>query len=130
MIIRDGLKESNVVTKTFTVDDSGLPSDDDNGFSSDFADAVQLENDFRPSLSKFGPQPALSSGRAKVPVFTVVVLNSCAFSALMLFVGRQEGHPVCKKLSGGGWHGYLSGPWCRLAYGPADATATHCLLLQ
>ena len=28
------------------------------------------------------------------------------------------------------WHGYLSGTRCRLAYGPADATATHCLLLQ
>ena len=24
----------------------------------------------------------------------------------------------------GCWHGYLSGPRCRLAYGPADATAT------
>jgi len=24
-----------------------------------------------------------------------------AFSALMLLVGRQEGHPPCKKLSGG-----------------------------
>jgi len=23
------------------------------------------------------------------------------FSALMLLVGRQEGHPACKKLSGG-----------------------------
>ena len=30
----------------------------------------------------------------------------------------------------GCWHGYLSGVRCRLAYGPADATATHCLLLQ
>jgi len=28
------------------------------------------------------------------------------------------------------WLGYLSGARCRLAYGPADATATHCLLLQ
>ena len=28
------------------------------------------------------------------------------------------------------WHSYLSGARCRLAYGPADATATHCLLLQ
>jgi len=27
-------------------------------------------------------------------------------------------------------HGYQSGVRCRLAYGPADATATHCLLLQ
>jgi len=26
------------------------------------------------------------------------------------------------------WCGYLSGARCRLAYGPADATATHCLL--
>jgi len=24
-----------------------------------------------------------------------------AFNALMLLVGRQEGHPACKKLSGG-----------------------------
>ena len=30
------------------------------------------------------------------------VLAACgAFSALMLLVGRQEGHPACKKLSGG-----------------------------
>ena len=26
---------------------------------------------------------------------------TCAFSALMLLVGRQEGHPACKKQSGG-----------------------------
>ena len=50
-----------------------------------------------------------------------------AFSAFTLLVGQQEGHPACKKLSGAFWHGYLSGVWCRLAYGPADATATHCL---
>jgi len=30
----------------------------------------------------------------------------------------------------GCWHGYLSGAMCRFAYGPADTTATHCLLLQ
>ena len=53
-----------------------------------------------------------------------------AFSALTLLVGRQEGHPACKKLSGGCWRGYLSVARCRLAYGPADATATHCILLQ
>jgi len=56
-----------------------------------------------------------------------------AFSALTLLVGQQEGHPACKKLSGGvlAWLiGYLSGARCKLAYGPADATATHCLLLQ
>jgi len=27
----------------------------------------------------------------------------CAFSALTLLVGRQEGHPACKKLSVGCW---------------------------
>ena len=27
--------------------------------------------------------------------------NVCAFSALTLLVGWQEGHPACKKLSGG-----------------------------
>ena len=29
----------------------------------------------------------------------VIYIN--AFSALMLLVGRQEGHPACKNLSGG-----------------------------
>jgi len=61
-----------------------------------------------------------------------------AFSALTLLVGQQEGHPACKKQSGGvlAWLSVwskvqtLSGAMCRFAYGPADATATHCLLLQ
>jgi len=51
-----------------------------------------------------------------------------AFSALTLLVGRQEGHPACKKTE---WWG--TGVVICLeqgAYGPADATATHCLLLQ
>ena len=43
--------------------------------------------------------------------------------------GRKGIRPV-RKLSGGCWRGYLSGARCRLAYGPADATATHCLLFQ
>jgi len=46
-----------------------------------------------------------------------------------LLAGRQEGHPACKNWVVGCWLGYLSGARCRLAYGPADATATHCLLL-
>jgi len=53
------------------------------------------------------------------------ILLMLAFSALTLLVGQQEGHPACKKPSG-----YLSGAMCRFAYGPADATATHYLLLQ
>jgi len=56
--------------------------------------------------------------------------TSFAYSALMLLVGRQKGHPACKKLSGGVLACYLSGARYRLAHGPADATATHCVLLQ
>jgi len=50
-----------------------------------------------------------------------------AFSALTLLVGRQEGHPACKNWAVGCWCGYLSGARWGLTYGPADATATHCL---
>jgi len=47
----------------------------------------------------------------------------------MLLVGWKEGHPACKKLSGGvlAW---LSGERCTFAYIPADLIDTHCLLLQ
>jgi len=50
---------------------------------------------------------------------------------LTLLVGRQEGHPACKKTE---WCAagvvICLERGCRLAYGPADATATHYLLLQ
>jgi len=64
-----------------------------------------------------------------LPVWCLLLTNP--FSALTLLVGRQEGRPACKKTwVVSCWHGYLSGARCRLAYGPTDATATHCLLLQ
>ena len=53
-----------------------------------------------------------------------------AFSALTLLVGQQEGHPACKKLSGGILVWLSLWGRCRFAYGPVDATATHFLLLQ
>jgi len=62
--------------------------------------------------------------------FFFVLLAGVAFGALVLLVGRQEGHPACKKQSGEVLVCCLSGARCRLAYGPADATATHRLLLQ
>jgi len=43
--------------------------------------------------------------------------------------GRKDIRPV-KNWAVGCWHGYLSGARCRLAYGPADSTATHYLLLR
>ena len=61
-------------------------------------------------------------------VYTLQNNAKSALSALTLLVRQQEGHPTCKKLSGGvlAW---LS-VWCRLSCGLADATATHCLMLQ
>jgi len=65
-------------------------------------------------------------------ILFLYICNSwlCAFSALTLLIGRQEGHPACKNWVVGCWHGYVSGSRCWFAYGPADATATHYLLLQ
>jgi len=51
-----------------------------------------------------------------------------AFSALMLLVGQQEGHPACKKLSGGVLEWLSVWSEVQTAHGLADATATHCLL--
>jgi len=58
----------------------------------------------------------------------MLCLNVVAFSALTLLVGRQEGHPACKKPSGVvlAWLSVCS----EVQTDPADATATHCLLLQ
>ena len=50
-----------------------------------------------------------------------------AFSALTLLVGRQKGHPACKKQWWGAGVVCLSGARCILAYGPGNATATHSL---
>ena len=46
------------------------------------------------------------------------------------WLGGRNGIRPVKNWVVGCWRGYLSGARCRLAYVPADATATHCLLLQ
>ena len=43
-------------------------------------------------------------------------MSTAAFSALTLLVGRQEGHPACKKLSGGVLAWLSAGSRCRLAW--------------
>jgi len=45
----------------------------------------------------------LASGFSKTSaqIFLAFHLFAFVFSALTLLVGRQEGHPACKKLSGG-----------------------------
>jgi len=46
------------------------------------------------------------------------------------WLGDRKGIRPVKNWVVGCWRGYLPGARCRLAYGPTDATATHCLLLQ
>jgi len=43
------------------------------------------------------------------------------------WLGGRKGIWPVKNWVVGCWCGYLSGARCTLAYGPADATATHCL---
>ena len=63
-------------------------------------------------------------------IITSMCIMCCAFSALTLLVGRQEGHPACKKLSGEvlAWLSVWSEVQTCIC--PADATVTLCLLLQ
>jgi len=66
-----------------------------------------------------------SPTRCRLGFFWSYYAQYFAFSALMLLVGQQEGHPVCKNWVGRYLRGYLSGLRCKwFAYGPADATAT------
>jgi len=46
------------------------------------------------------------------------------------WLGGRKGIQPVKNWVMGCWHGYLSGARCRFAYCPADATATHYLLLN
>ena len=48
---------------------------------------------------------------------------------VMVVVGWSAGRASSLLINSvmGCWRGYLSAAICRLAYGPADATATHCL---
>jgi len=56
--------------------------------------------------------------------------NNFAFSAWTPLVGRQEGHPACKKLSGEVLVWLSVWSEVQTCTCPADATATYYLLLQ
>jgi len=82
----------------------------------------------------------LNSANSTSPAMTTTSLwfdaDFFSHAALLLSVlsrcwlgGRKGIRPV-KNWMVGCWRGYLSGARCRLAYGPVDATATHCHLLQ
>jgi len=65
------------------------------------------------------PCPVLGGNCHKCLLATPLLLSTC----IKIHQWQQQVVVGC-------WRGYLSGARCRLAYGPADATATHCLLLQ
>ena len=54
---------------------------------------------FRPSAAV--QQRAAASVQQGIDLLHLYFLSVDSFSALMLLVGRQEGHPACKKQSGG-----------------------------
>ena len=56
-----------------------------------------------PEIGYWFLSPAFAAvGRAgRLGYIDPLLYGRLAFSALTLLVGRQEGHPVCKKLSGG-----------------------------
>jgi len=58
---------------------------------------------------------------------TVIALPSVLWRC---WLGGRKSIGTVKNWVVGWWRDYLSGTRCRLAYGPAVATATHCLLLQ
>ena len=60
----------------------------------------------------------------------IVVSNKCLQCFDTVGWGGRKGIRPVKKLSGEILAWLLSGPRCTSAYGTADATATHCLLLQ
>jgi len=66
----------------------------------------------------------------RVSFLSLFFFTSVISLCLPLLVEWHEGICPVKNWVVGCWHGYVSGSRCRFAYGPADATATHCLLLQ
>jgi len=62
--------------------------------------------------------------------YALVDCNSVPSVLWRFWLGSRKGIQPVKNREVGCWRGYLSGTRCRLAHGPADATATHCLLLS
>jgi len=81
-------------------------------------------NQFCPLMSIVNQQIFTKSFSSNFVVFTESV---SAFSALMLLVGQQEGHPACKKLSGGVLVWLSAWSEVQTCIRPI---ATHCLMLQ
>ena len=85
--------------------------------------------DSQPTMSKHWRQQ--KSNKQKNRGNIINTLNASVPLVLWrCWLGGRKGIRPVKNWVVGCWCGYLSGATCRLAYGPADATATHCILLQ
>ena len=76
--------------------------------------------------------PAIAQSHAASNCMQLTAVYKVAVPSVLwrCWLGGRKGIRPVKNWVVGCWHGYLSGARFRLAYGPADATATHCLLLQ
>jgi len=83
-------------------------------------------------LSTFSSSPCSTSRPTPTASYIVSIchglLSICCLSGPSVLwrcqLGGRKGIWPVKNWVVGCWHGYLSGARCRLAYGPADATAT------
>jgi len=62
--------------------------------------------------SKFEPWNIAVHGVKNSLFISSYIMYKAAYSALMLLVGWQQGHPACKNWVVSYWHGYLSGVRC------------------
>ena len=76
--------------------------------------------------------PAIAQSHAASNCTQLTAMYKVAVPSVLwrCWLGGRKGIRPVKNWVVGCWRGYLSGARFRLAYGPADATATHCLLLQ
>jgi len=68
--------------------------------------------------------------RLLITVFQLLVTSLQEYEVWRLCPICRKGIWPVKNWLVGCWRGYVSGSRCRFAYGPADATATHCFLLR
>jgi len=91
---------------------------------------LEVQCDARPLLLRSLTRRLAESTTTIIIIIIIIIYTSGASVLWRCWLGGRKGIRPIKNWVLECWHGYLSATRCRLAYGPADATATHCLLLQ
>ena len=81
-------------------------------------------------MTQLMPLPLTVSCFSKIQIGFTFLVPAMPSVLWHCWLGGRKGIRPVRNWAVGCWCGYLSGARCRLAYGLADATATHCLLLQ